>query len=270
MNRCPHCDYFVPSAWDECRRCGASLVAAQAVVPQGAPSATRITRQRIDLTPTAQIRSAVPRPFDARTPVPSRSEGAAQRRGFATRMRLPVVGPLSVIVMVASVAMGWNHYSNPSVPAALQPWMQHHVGVTFRPAGAGFSVSLPSQPTESFLQLTFWNGLTGIARVARSHAGIHEVSVVWMRLPSGVLERPGVDPAQAAADLAGQAGGFHVQVPTAVHHHGMPAIDAEIIRNQLDGRALIVVNGDAIVAVFVTAPHDAGAGFDFLVRSLLP
>ncbi len=199
------------------------------------------------------------------TPPPRVGDAAPRRhRGLA---RIPVVGPVCIMVVVASLWLGWQRYFHPPVPAALSPWMEHNQGVVYRPQGTTLSVSLPSMPNEMTVKVVFGPGRQGSARVARSVAGDHEILVVWLVAPADVLNSPGSDPVTLAADFAGRAGGFKILVPRNVQHHGRPAIEGVIDRDGLDGRALVVLDGNSVFAVLVSGATEPEAGFEFLVDS---
>jgi hypothetical protein len=63
VKKCPGCSYLVPAAWDECRRCGASLVEVAIAAPVAAPAPPAAPAPRPPAPPPFQ-----PPPPDAPPP----------------------------------------------------------------------------------------------------------------------------------------------------------------------------------------------------------
>ena len=59
MNRCPGCDYLVPSSWTECRRCGSPLAFAQSPPPPPTPAPT-FTPSPVRAPPDARVDTLLP------------------------------------------------------------------------------------------------------------------------------------------------------------------------------------------------------------------
>jgi hypothetical protein len=234
-------------------------------------ASTRITGPRPDLDVPG--RGAAPAPGAARDwnppPLPrrvARRESAwldsddERRRSW----RIPVIGPLALIVAVVSLFVAWNRFTHPPIPVALRPWAEHNAGATFAPGGAGFHVRLPTQPTVTSAQITLGSGLEGSAEVAVSRVGAYEIDVVWFSVPAGTLDADGADPLTTAGDLAGRAGAFEVEVPGTTRHDGLAALTAEVSLDSHDGNALVVVNGSWIYAVAISGPGDLATAYAHL------
>jgi hypothetical protein len=267
---CPGCEYLVPSSWDACERCGTALDHAEPVEPLVQAASTRIAGPRPDLGVPGPGRAAAAsaRDWDP-PPVPRRAarresawiDSDDQRR---RNWRIPVIGPIAVIVAVVSLFVAWNRFTHPPVPVALRPWAEHNAGVTFAPDSAGFRVRLPSTPTLSSAQITLGSGLEGSAEVAVSRVGQYEIGAVWLAVPDGTLDVDGSDPLTTAGDLAGRAGNFEVEVPSDTHHGGLAALTAEVSQDNHDGNALVVVNGSWVYAVVISGPGDLATAFAHL------
>lgn len=182
------------------------------------------------------------------------------------RFGIPIVGPIAVLVVIASIVVGWQRFFHPPVPAPLTAWVEHGAGVDFAPPDAAFRVNLPSTPTVQTVRVTLAAGIEGTARVATSFAGDFEVDVVWFAVPNGTLDVAGSDPVTTAGEIAGRAGNFRVAVPEATHHAKLPALDAEIEHGGHDGDALVVVRGSEIYAVVISGPHDVTTAYAHLRR----
>ena len=269
MKVCPGCEYLVPSSWDACERCGASLEHAEPIEPLVRAASTRMAGTRPDLdVPGRAAPAAAGRDWDP-PPAPRR----AARRESAwldadderrRNWRIPVIGPLALLVAVASLMIAWNRFTHPPVPKVLQPWAEHNAGVTFAPDGAGFRVRLPGAPTVMNTEVTLGSGLEGSAEVAMSRVGPYEIGAVWLPVPEGTLDVDGADPLTTAGDLAGRAGDFQVEVPSSAHQDGLAALNAEVSHEAQDGNALVVVNGSWVYAVVISGPGDLATAFAHL------
>ncbi len=244
-------------------------------------AATRIATRRVDLRPLLDGRAlpSADRARPAHDSRPLRSTRPAHGRGWSTHdddddaegwrpkyRRIPFIGPIAVLVVIASIVVGWQRFFHPAVPAPLKAWVDHGAGVDFAPSDASFRVRLPSSPTVETVRVTVAAGIEGIAHVATSFAGDFEVDVVWFAVPDGTLDVAGSDPLTTAGGLAGRAGGFRVVVPEATHHAKWPALDAEIEHRGHDGDALVVVRGSEIYAVVISGPHDVTTAYAHLRR----
>ncbi len=266
MKLCPGCDYLVPSSWDACERCGTPLERAGPLEPLATAAATRIGGARPDLD--VPRRAMVAGDWD---PMPAPRRVVRRESAWVTgddpprrRWRIPVIGPLAVVVAVASMMVAWQRFTNPPVPKALRRWAEHGAGVVLAPSGAGFRVRLPASPTIVGTQVTLGPGLQGSADVAMSRVGPYEVGAVWLPVASGTLDVAGSDPLTVAGDIAGRAANFRIEVPDTTHQNGLPALDAEVSHESQDGEALVVVHGTWIYAVVISGPGDLTAAFSDL------
>jgi hypothetical protein len=280
MRTCPGCDYLVPPAWADCKRCGASLAGAREAVGVASGQAAAHRAVPKPVTPASSaLHFAAFAPSDpsfaAATPVADlrpwesgRSVDALSSAEPRRRRRIPFIGPVAAIALVALVFVGWQRITHLSVPAALGPWVEHHHGIEFAPTGAGFRVSMPAAPLESTAHITVSRGVEGAAPVAVTSISDYEVGATWLGVPRAALAAAGDDPLASAVNIAATAGGFAVQVQTTTRHGRYPAVELEINRDGHDGKALMVLADTRIYVVFIVSPHNVDAGFDYVARSL--
>ena len=278
---CPGCEYVVPSAWEVCERCGASLDLARPVEPAVTAASTRMRGPRPDLTPAARTPPVAtarctprrgswdPPPAPRRAPRVDSAWLDGDDDRARRRWRFPVIGPLAVVVAVVSLLFAWHKFTHPPVPTVLRPWAQHGAGYELAPAGAGFRVRLPAAPVVTTTQLTLGTGLDGFADVAMSRVGPYEVGAVWLSVPYGTLDANGSDPLTVAGDIAGRAGSFRIEVPSTAHQGGLAALEAEVSHESQDGDALVVVHGAWVYAVVVSGPGKLDTAFVYLRKTLV-
>jgi hypothetical protein len=270
MRPCPGCAYLVPEAWSDCKRCGAPLaeVAVAPLVHAAAGGPTGVGGG-IAAAPAYRSASFAPARLPA-TDLRPTDRGAGRNFGSQERVerrrgRFSVAALVAVVVVGICGYVGWQRVAHPPVPAELKPWLSEGQSVTFAPAGAGFSVSLPSAPETRTVRISVGrNGVPVAASVAEAAPGKHVVGVAWFAVPPDALAGDPDGPLHAAALDTEQATGFTLDVIESTTHGGQPAIDAEIHRDAMQGNALVVLVGGRVVVVYVLGATAGGAGYDHL------
>src|SRR4051794_6623714 len=164
MQRCPGCQYLVPEAWDECKKCGAPL-RSEAV------AATRSTAP-VPANPAA----AAAAPPQYRTSLPE-----ATRRRRRAPLIVGVVAVVAVSLAVGTLVLRADKAER--VPANVSAYARGGAGTEYRDAANVFVATLPVTPIELPQHITV--SQHDITVHVASAAATQRWSVVigWLDLP---------------------------------------------------------------------------------------
>ena len=290
MQTCSGCGYLVPETWDECKKCGATLRARAARVPEpvavpapavSVPPAAPFGGPVRGQGPGAEWSAAV-RLQPAPPPAPDTPWGMpsppASPHGPA-RAPNPATGPrisgsvIAALLAVLAVVGGVVFFVRGGIGGGARPAQLTFALPYVAPSGA-FKAMLPCRPRTDQQVVPIGAGVSTTVSYAGCLGDDPVVMVGDAAVPAGT---PGFDPNTAlrgAADGATINGGGTIAEYTETLHDGLPAADVRISHDGATVRMRVVLGGTAfggtrlVIAMVADDDGDPRGDFDGLIESL--